>query len=162
MGRGSENLPLARASRRSAAGALRGRRAPCLADYTGGRLSFGNEKAALLAFPLGRRRATARRSAKATHASAGGHSSSRAARDPTGFYASRTCMVIGLRLWRAAALRRVRLTTPGGDPACRRETIFPNGAAQAYRNIARHRLRHETRRQSARSRFARLRRHAQG
>src|SRR3546814_2457194 len=35
MGRGSENLLLARASRPSAVGALR--RVPCLADYTGGR-----------------------------------------------------------------------------------------------------------------------------
>lgn len=49
MGRESENLPLARASRLSAAGAER--RVPRLADYTGGRLSFGNERAAPLAFP---------------------------------------------------------------------------------------------------------------
>ena len=49
MGRGSENLPLARASRPSAADAKR--RVPRLADYTGGRLSFGNERAAPLAFP---------------------------------------------------------------------------------------------------------------
>ena len=49
MGRGSENLPLARASRPSAVGALR--RVPCLADYTGGRLSFGNERAAALGVP---------------------------------------------------------------------------------------------------------------
>lgn len=49
MGREGENLPLARASRPSAAGAQR--RVPCLADYTGGRLSFGNERAAPLAFP---------------------------------------------------------------------------------------------------------------
>src|SRR3546814_4399088 len=49
MGRGRENLLLARASRPSAVGALR--RVPCLADYTGGRLSFGNERAAPLVFP---------------------------------------------------------------------------------------------------------------
>ena len=49
MGRGSENLPLARASRPSAAGTQR--RVPRSADYTGGRLSFGNERAAPLAFP---------------------------------------------------------------------------------------------------------------
>ena len=49
MGREGENLPLARASRPSAAGAER--RVPCLADYSGGRLSFGNERAAPLAFP---------------------------------------------------------------------------------------------------------------
>src|SRR3546814_7744871 len=49
MGRGSENLLLARASRPSAVGALR--RVPCLADYTGGRLSFGNDRAATLVFP---------------------------------------------------------------------------------------------------------------
>ena len=55
MGRGSENLPLARASRSSAAGATR--RAPRLADYTGGRLSFGNERAAPLVFPWRRSRA---------------------------------------------------------------------------------------------------------
>ncbi len=49
MGRGSENLPLARASRPSAAGGMR--RVLRLADYTGGRLSFGNERAAPLVFP---------------------------------------------------------------------------------------------------------------
>lgn len=54
MGRGSENLPLARASRPSAVGALR--RVPCLADYTGGRLSFGNERAVPLVFPSRRSR----------------------------------------------------------------------------------------------------------
>ena len=50
MGREGENLPLARASRPSAAGAER--RVPCLADYSGGRLSFGNERAAPLGVPL--------------------------------------------------------------------------------------------------------------
>ena len=54
MGREGENLPLARARRPSAADALQGRRAPRLADYTGGRLSFGNERAAVLGVPLGR------------------------------------------------------------------------------------------------------------
>lgn len=49
MGRGSENLPLARASRPSVADVKR--RVPRLVDYTGGRLSFGNERAAPLAFP---------------------------------------------------------------------------------------------------------------
>jgi hypothetical protein len=55
MGRGSENLPLARANRPSAAGDRR--RVPGLADYTGGRLSFGNERAAPLVFPWRRSRA---------------------------------------------------------------------------------------------------------
>ena len=49
MGRGSENLPLARASRLARPEIMR--RVPRLADYTGGRLSFGNERAAPLAFP---------------------------------------------------------------------------------------------------------------
>jgi hypothetical protein len=49
MGRGSENLSLARASRPSVAGAAR--RVPRSADYTGDRLSFGNERAAPLVFP---------------------------------------------------------------------------------------------------------------
>ena len=49
MGRESENLPLARASRPSVAGAAR--RVPRSADYTGGRLSFGNERAGPLVFP---------------------------------------------------------------------------------------------------------------
>ena len=49
MGRGSENLPLARASRLARPALMR--RVPRLADYTGGRLSFGNERAAPLAFP---------------------------------------------------------------------------------------------------------------
>jgi hypothetical protein len=69
MGREGENLPLARASRPSAAGAER--RVPCLADYSGGRLSFGNERAAPLAFPcapivaaIGRHRNTVRISAR--------------------------------------------------------------------------------------------------
>src|SRR3546814_9866781 len=59
MGRGSENLLLARASRPSAVGALR--RVPCLADYTGGRLSFGNERAAPLVFPRADRAMRGRR-----------------------------------------------------------------------------------------------------
>ena len=49
MGREGENLPLARAIRPSVAGAVR--RELRLADYTGGRLSFGNERAAPLVFP---------------------------------------------------------------------------------------------------------------
>lgn len=53
MGRESENLPLARASRPSVAGAAR--RELRLADYTGGRLSFGNERAAALGVPRHRR-----------------------------------------------------------------------------------------------------------
>lgn len=59
MGMGSENLLLARASRPSAVGALR--RVPCLADYTGGRLSFGNERAAPLVFPRADRAMRGRR-----------------------------------------------------------------------------------------------------
>src|SRR3546814_14011198 len=59
MGRGSENLLLARASRPSAVGALR--RVPCLADYTGGRLSFGNERSAPLVFPRADRAMPGRR-----------------------------------------------------------------------------------------------------
>ncbi len=51
MGREGENLPLARASRHSAAEKPAGLRMPRLADYTGGRLSFGDERAAPLAFP---------------------------------------------------------------------------------------------------------------
>ncbi len=50
MGREGENLPLARASclERSAPSAPG---LPSLADYSGGRLSFGNERAAPLVFP---------------------------------------------------------------------------------------------------------------
>lgn len=54
MGREGENLPLARAIR-LARPALR-RRVLRLADYTGGRLSFGNERAAPLVFPWHRSR----------------------------------------------------------------------------------------------------------
>src|SRR3546814_19759205 len=63
MGRGSENLLLARASRTSAVGALR--RVPCLADYTGGRLSFGNDRAAPLVFPRAARAMRGRRGRRA-------------------------------------------------------------------------------------------------
>lgn len=59
MGRGSENLPLARASRLARPAIMR--RVPRLADYTGGRLSFGNERAAPLAFPPGGRSSPVRR-----------------------------------------------------------------------------------------------------
>lgn len=69
MGREGENLPLARASR--LARPVPRRRVLRLADYTGGRLSFGNERAAPLAFPcapivaaIGRHRNTVRISAR--------------------------------------------------------------------------------------------------
>ena len=78
MGRGSENLPLARAIRPSVAGAVR--RELRLADYTGGRLSFGNERAAPLVFPcapiiaaIGRHRNTVRISARHFRAQARRH-----------------------------------------------------------------------------------------
>jgi hypothetical protein len=58
MGREGENLPRARASRPSAAGAQR--RVPRLVDYTGGRLSFGNERAVPLVFPAAKPSASVR------------------------------------------------------------------------------------------------------